>query len=428
MAGLGRQQTSTATFGFESPSWGFTIQSSKEQAVGVDVGRTSINVGAGIGEIARVAGVAGVKPLQRGTMQSVSTDIRLIRGKDAAGLWLTDEINQQAEQLLNALMAWQGGASDGENPYEGALAKVLLADDSVVVAQSVRESTRYSSSASAGASVSSRVGRGGVEENFRAGLGMQAERVREQKRESREEDGHTGLAARETASHVVSRTTFGLFRAVGGHGNVADFDADSPFRVPVPLGGITLDWSPMDKNTKIGATQFPIGERRGGSLDRTESSPDRLIAELKGNMDAWLLRAMDVLPRAVGDEAIPTEQQKLQAAAHMLKQFVEALKLAPLQTVQYGIKYELNPALTGWVDGLEALRNLGGQTGNDDLSSRAVGAAADLLHSHVAWMPKTVSARPTGSVSTGRQINVFGVIGSAGESASANFSHINFPR
>jgi hypothetical protein len=162
-------------------------------------------------------------------------------------------------------------------------------------------------------------------------------------------------------------------------------------------------FSNLEKN---GATNFTIGDAIGASADRVYGSPKDLLAEIEANHADWLMRCLDVLPRAKG---APTDTpERFAHAQQLLDRFTADLRsVGANPSFQFTIKYEMQPRMSGMIDGLRGIEALAAQQGDSVAHARARSAMNDILSYRVSWAPKNMTMRSKGKLSQETGIDFF---------------------
>ncbi|NRO99306.1 hypothetical protein GWC77_25810 [Paraburkholderia sp. NMBU_R16] len=351
---------------------------------------------------------------------TVYTTLRTLRGKDERGNRKVQESIDDNLKLLDILLRWpdmtdeKGERYDFEDPLQAIFA---LSPDTVVASGEKRSRSRQGT-LEARTAVRGRV----PGHHFSAGLSVTPVSVRVAKasEQNTERTGYAHQRAEDRNDQALQR--IGLSTQVGFNGVPYKHSFVSPRTdsqtgaeqgrttgtARVYLIGNLLEYSRelcsnLEKN---GATRFSIGDATGGSVDRVYASPKDLLAEIESNREDWLIRCLDVLPRAKDED--PGTSERLARAENLLDRFAAGLcSVGAHPNFQFNIKYEMQPRMSGMIDGLRAVQALAERQGDKPARERARSAIGDLLSYRASWAPKNMTLRSRGKLSQETGIDFF---------------------
>lgn len=341
--------------------------------------------------------------------------LRLLRGKDENGVREEQKARDASLDLLDTLIRWD---ADDKHPVAGQkftspLEAILALHPDILIGTGQKEnkteqlSTDLTIAARFGKSkkpvsasitvtpVAAKAEKATEVSNERTGYAHQVVHDRSDQRKQR-------LGSAVTLGGIVSlmkkpvkglagnahANKQGTWRVTGG-GNLVEFSREMAFN--------------LEKN---GATRFAIGDKTGGSVDRVYGSPKDVLAEIEANLEDFYLRFLDTIPLAPGEERDTPENRAL--AESMLRQFMRDLKAAKKNpALQFNIKYEMQPKMSGWVDALNALEIIALQNGDEEGAWETRKAKSDLMSFRSTWAFKNCAIRSKGKESSTSGLDLF---------------------
>ena len=174
-------------------------------------------------------------------------------------------------------------------------------------------------------------------------------------------------------------------------------DADKHGTATIGNGANALEVSrdlflQLEKN---GATRFNIGDQTGGSTDRSFADADALLEEIKQNREEFYLRFLETVPGKKGEPKDTPENRAL--AESTLQQFIEDLEEAKGNpNLQFNLKYEMQPRMSGRVDSLRALEKLATNSCDHQKAADYRRILHDLLQQRSTWAFKNCAIRSKG--------------------------------
>lgn len=351
---------------------------------------------------------------------TISTSLRTLRGKDEKGNRKMQQAIDDNLEVLDILLRWRDKTdSDGTNhAFTDPLQAMFALSPSTIVASAERNGRSMQSTFEARAALRGR----DPTHHFSAGASVTPLSMRAAKSSERAIE-RTGYAHQtvddrnETAFQrggVAARLGFTAtpykHSLVSTHTDpetgqsYGETTGRARFNLTSNLLELSRElFSNLEKN---GATRFPIGDTIGGSVDRVYGTPKDLLAEIEENREDWLIRCLDVLPRAKGADTDTTE--RMSQATKLLDRFTDDLRKADANPAfQFNIKYEMQPRMSGMVDGLRGIETLAGMQGELQTVDRTRTAADALLRHRASWAPKNMTVRGRGKTSQETGIDFF---------------------
>ncbi|HEY4542102.1 MAG TPA: hypothetical protein VIG66_07010 [Noviherbaspirillum sp.] len=328
--------------------------------------------------------------------------VRTLRPKDERGVRKEQESRDEALDLLTKIVCWDHpdhGPSADEPPFSGPLDAILEHYPDCLVADGTKTARGWQT----GTDLSFAGRFGFADKHLLAGVAATPLNVRTDNKSevSKERSGYAHQTVldrsderRQRLSAGVMAGAIGTFfrkavnggdevnetgmrdvapppgamasRAGGGSskaGAAIDSEGSANWRV---MGAANLlDFSKelaynMEKN---GVTRFAIGDKTGGSMDRVYGSPKDLLAAIERNEEEFLLRFLDTIPVSPGAER-DTPQNRMVARMQLdwFKKDLQAMKKD--SSMQFNIKHEKQPKITGWDDAFNALEAIAGARGD----------------------------------------------------------------
>jgi hypothetical protein len=373
---------------------------SPRYAVEFTVGETTgtshdIKAGAGWGHhagIARFAAPMGTLSAGYEKSGTASTSVRILREKDPQTRQHKEqEAITEAKDVLQDLIHWPDRRTGDDQAFAGPLEALLARHPKILVASADKKTTK----ASVGAKLEARarVNIGHPKARLVAGLniGWKSDRTKES---AVERTGYEHQKVVDVSDQATHRATvegnLGLATKGLSQDVAEDDEGKGRWHGPNLIGaGMTVELANIVQ--KHGMTFFPISDQTGGTIDRIYSTPKDLLAEIAQNREAWLQRCIDTLPPPGAGENQAAVQTK---AENMLQRFEADLGNAKHDpTVQYNIKYEMQPLSSGWLDACSAIEVLAAKAGDDRGAAAAREAAQQLLQSPANWSPKNMTVR-----------------------------------
>ncbi len=333
--------------------------------------------------------------------KTVQTTLRTKRDKDSDGNRQVQKAIDDNLNVLDILLTWDKEKDEtGKPKFAGPLEAIFARSPDTLVASSEKKDSTVQIAAEARATLRGRT----PNHKFSGGLtwaplSVRLGRIRESNTErtgfehQRVEDRNETAGLRITSAFRANFGATAFRHTFTSHDGTKDTG-----RARVPFTGNLWErtqelFSTIEKN---GATRFPIGDTVGESVDRVYTTPKDLLAEIEHNRDDWLVRCLDVLPRPKGAETDTPE--RLQEAMELLDRFEKNLRDAGSDpSFQFNIKYEMQPRMSGMIDGLRGLEALARDRGDAAAAEQARDAMMDLLSNRASWAPKNMTVRSKGT-------------------------------
>ncbi|MBN3829083.1 hypothetical protein G3O00_36595 [Burkholderia sp. Ac-20384] len=360
----------------------------------------------------------GTAKLDNSHATTISTSLRTLRGKDDMGNRKVQQAIDDNLSVLDTLLRWRDKTdAHGENyGFDDPLQAVLALNPGILVASSRKESRGTQGMVEARAAVRGRALTGHLSGGASfTPLAMRAGKMSER---SVEQTGYSHQTVHDNNETALQRGEMGARIGFIGtpykHGiarkdaNVKTGKGTAAGKAHISLVGNLFEYSRelFSNLEKNGATTFPIGDSMGGSVDRVYGTPKDLLAEIEAHREDWLIRCLDVLPRAKHSETDTTD--RLSQANRLLDRFVADLRQAGADPgFQFNIKYEMWPRMSGLVDGLRGVEALASEQGDNAGAERARTAADELLTHRASWAPKNMTVRSKGKTSQELGIDFF---------------------
>lgn len=393
-----------AAIQFKSPTFAAEIKVEESTSRSRNV-KGTLGLGIDLG-VAKLTAPAASAKYERSKGQAVSTTVRTLRDKDDFGVRKEQDAIDDNLALLDTLLRWDRPDKQPADPlhgrFGGPLEAVLALHPKVLVASGERDIR--GSQLGLDLSLAARLGFG---EGY-ASLGVAANpltaKVEKAVEQATERTGYAHQTVHDRSDQRRQRLamTAGISgalnafkRPVDTHAHAAGDDRKGSYRVAGAVNLLDISREIASNFEKNGATRFSIGDKVGGSTDRSYASAKDLLAEIDQHREEFLMRCLETLPRAK-DGPEDTPQRRLLAHG-MLRQFeadLEAAKAHP--NLQFNIKYEMQPRMSGLVDALRGVEAQALQAGDRKTAKEAREAMQTLLSYRAAWSVKNVAIRNKG--------------------------------
>ena len=398
-----------AAIQFKSPTFAAEIKVEESTARTRNI-KGTLGLGVDLG-VAKLTAPSASAKYESSKGHAVSTTVRTLRDKDDLGVRKEQEAIDHNLAVLDTLLRWDkddkqpktaAGQVDPAQKFAGPLEALLALHPKALVASGERDVK--TSQLGLDLSVAARLGFGdGV-----ASMGVafnpvtvKAEKTLEQ---STERTGYAHQTVHDRSDQRRQRMamTGGVSgalsffkRPVDAQAHEAHDDRKGSVRVAGATNLLDISREIASNFEKNGATRFPIGDRVGGAVDRSYGSPKDLLAEIDQHREEFLMRCLDTLPRAK-DAPMDTPERRL-VAHDMLKQFEADLHEAKDHpNLQFNIKYEMQPRMSGLIDALRGVEAQATQAGDADTAKGAREAAQTLLSYRSSWAVKNAAIRNKG--------------------------------
>jgi hypothetical protein len=392
-----------ASFQIKSPTYGLELVIGDTTTKTGDLKVTGGYNGVELGPIRLTTPSGSVKgDLNRG--KSTFTTLRILRGKDDKGVREEQKARDAGAELLNTVLRWN---EDGQHPvpgqhFSGPLEAVLAKHPDVLVANGSKELAGHGLTGDLSLAFRGGVGHGAFSAGAGATLSGKAEWAKEV---SKERSGYAHQVVNDRSSQF--RTRLNLAFNLGGINGVPQ--ARVALDGKDPDNGATRFYGPLNfadfsrelayRLEKNGATRFAIGDQTGGSLDRAYGSAKEVLAEIDNHQEEFYMRFLETVAAEKGTERDTEENRHL--AAIQLSQFKRDLAEASKHpNLQFNIKYEMQPRMSGWIDGHNALETLAVQSGDVALANQQREARGRLVESSSTWSFKNCAIRNKGKDSS----------------------------
>lgn len=328
--------------------------------------------------------------------------LRVLRNKDKSGVREEQVARDDSLDLLDTLLNWETKHADGEEPFSGPLEAILALHPAVLVGSGKKTNNNRQLGADVAVAARAPFAAG----HLSGGIGITPLSVKAEsaKEVSDERSGYAHQGVHDASHQVRQRANasasvgglLNVFRtpvnpdAAGGHA-----DAKGSWRMMAPINVLDFSRDLAFNLEKNGATRFAIGDKSGGSVDRVYGTAKDLLAEIEANEEDFYLRFLDTVVVEPGAERNTQANRELAAAA--LKAFKEDLKDAKKNAnLQFNIKYEMQPRISGWVDSLKALEALALARGDTQAAREHREARSELLSFRSSWAFKNGAIRSKG--------------------------------
>lgn len=361
--------------------------------------------------VATATAPSGTIKVEAAWPETIYTTLRTLRGKDETGARNEQQAIDDNLKVLDILLRWDlKDAGDGERFADPLEAIFALSPETVVVSGKKTGSTAQ---VSLDIGAVGRVRTPGHHASFGVSLmplSMKMERAREQ---GTERAGYPHRTLHDQSDQARQRgmvsATLGMIgtpfkHQLGGGGK----HGKASGQAHINLTGNLLEFSRelVSNFEKVGATRFPIGDLTASSIDRSYGSPKDLLAEVQAHREDWLMRCLDALPREKDAPADTPQRQAL--ARSVLKEFERTLRAAGANSsFQFNIKYEMQPRMSGLIDGLRGVEALARLGLDSDAAAQAREMMNVLLSYRVSWSVKNMAVRCKGKSSEDMGLDFF---------------------
>jgi exonuclease VII small subunit len=392
-----------ASFQVKSPTYGLELIVGDTVTKSSDLKLTGGFNGLHVGPIRFTTPSVSVKgDHSRG--KQLFTTLRILRGKDDQGVREEQKARDAGVELLETLVRWN---EDGQHPVPGqrfgsALEAILAKHPDVLIADGEKKLAGNGLTGEINVALRAGVGGGAFSVGPGVTLAGKAEWAREV---SKERSGYAHQVVRDISSQFRTRLTLS--------GGLAGLNGVPQARVPVdgvdPDNGATRFYAPLNfadfsremsyRLEKNGATRFAIGDQTGGSLDRAYGSAKEVLAEIEAHQEEFYMRFLDTVAAGKGEQRDTEENRML--AAKQLNQFkLDLVEASKYPNLQYNIKYEMQPRMSGWGDGHNALETLAMMDGDLPLANQQREARGRLSVANSTWAFKNCAIRNKGKDSS----------------------------
>ncbi|MGH8778288.1 hypothetical protein [Paraburkholderia sp.] len=364
--------------------------------------------------IATLTAPSGSVKFETARPKTIYTSLRTLRGKDEMGVRKEQEAIDANLKLLDILLRWDTDpsktAEDGQ-PFSDPLEAIFALSPDTLVASGEKEGRTNQGSLDIGAIARLRTpGNHASVGTSVIPFSLKVERTAEQ---GTERTGYPHQTVHDSSSQARQRVNmlanFGVIgtafkEPIGTIGA----DGKGTGQAHINLIGNLLEISReiVSNFEKNGATRFPIGDQTGGAVDRTYGTPKDLLAEVQTYREDWLQRCMDTLPREKTAEVDTPERRAV--AAGILEQFENDLRVAGSNSsLQFNIKYEMQPRMSGVIDGLRGMEALAREQGDTDTAAEARNMMNTILSYRASWSVKNTTVRSKGKTSEDMGLDFF---------------------
>lgn len=383
-------QKNEAQFQIKSPTYGVEFVISD-----IDTRSHDIKVSAGMGvSVGRFKAVApnGALKLEGGKAETSFTVLRILRGKDDDGVRDEKGAREASLAVLETLLR------SPSDQFKGPLDEILLKHPDVIIGWGKKENATLQGTAELGA-----VLRVKAHDNVAVGgsLGLTSKVERAQER-SDERSGYAHQAVHDRSDQRKQRITaagtvgmLGSYKQALHPDQKGDADRKGAWNAGGAANALEVSRDLLLRLEKNGATRFSIGDQTGGSTDRAFANASMLLAEIEDNKEEFYLRFLETVPGKKGEPRDTPANRAL--AESTLRQFMEDLKRAGSNpNLQFNLKYEMQPRMSGWVDALRALETLARNSGNHEAAEDYRRTLHDLLQQRSTWAFKNCAIRSKG--------------------------------
>ncbi|PCE22520.1 hypothetical protein BWP39_22850 [Paraburkholderia acidicola] len=361
--------------------------------------------------IATLTAPSGSVKFEMARPTTQSTTFRILRGKDERGVRKEQEAIDDTIKLLDVMLDWDKQMADDDAPFSDPLEAIFALCPDTLIASGERKAQTNQLSLEAGAIARVRT----PGDFFSAGvtvtpLSLKAERTTEK---GTEQTGYPHQTVYDASSQARQRANMSAsmgFMATPFKEPIGTIGADGKgtgqAHINLTSNLIEVSRELASNFEKNGATRFPIGDQTGGAVDRSYGTPKDLLVEIEENPEDWLRRCLDVLPREKTEDVDTPERRDV--AAGILAQFKIDLEAAGSNSsFQFNIKYEMNPRMSGLIDGLRGVEALALQQGDETTAAEARGAMNQILSYRACWSAKNMAIRSKGKTSEDMGIDFF---------------------
>lgn len=326
--------------------------------------------------------------------------LRVLRNKDDQGMREEQVARDDGLALLDTLLRWDAADKQvpGQPPFAGPLEAILALHPDVVIGSGSKDNRTHGINADL--ALAARVPFAGGHLNAGIGitpLGVRAEITKEQ---GNERSGYQHQLTVDNSDQRKQKATFStstggiltLVREALGAMENGEADASGSGRWLAGINLLDMSRELAYNSEKNGVTRFSMGDKVGFSVDRVYGTPKDLLAEIERNKEDFLLRFLETIPLAEGVERNTPANRALAASA--LEQFMDDLKHSKKHAMlQFNIKFELQPKMSGWVGALEALEALAHNAGDNAAALEYRQAKAELMSYRSSWSFKNCAIR-----------------------------------
>jgi hypothetical protein len=397
---------SEAFLQFKNPTFSAELSTGSVVTVQRDAG-VSVGYRVGLGPASFVA--SGNVKAEKTESKTIYTNLRTLRGKDDSGNRKVQEAIDDNLKVLDILLRWQDKTDANGNAYEftDPLQAIFALSPTTLVASGEKDASTL------GGTIEARGALRGRAPGHQLSAGVSATPFSLGLSKAREKNSErTGFLHQRVLDHNDQASQrIGVAAKIGviatpykhsftkGHINTptGTLESERTGRGHLSLAGDVIEYSRelVSNFEKNGATTFPIGDNVGGSVDRAYGSPKDLLAEIEANREDWLIRCLDVLPRSKESESDTTE--RMSKATALLNDFIKDLReVGANPSFQFNIKYEMQPRMSGKVDGLRGIEALAEMQGEKATASQSRADAEQLLRHRASWAPKNMAVRSKG--------------------------------
>ncbi|CDG82320.1 hypothetical protein GJA_1682 [Janthinobacterium agaricidamnosum NBRC 102515 = DSM 9628] len=392
-----------AAFALKSPTYGVEFIMSDIVTKGADI-KGTVGFGLDLGFYKLTLPAFSLK----GEANNTHTDyavLRGLRGKDKSGVREEQAARDDSLALLDTLINWD---ADGKHPepgqvFQGPLEAILALHPAVEVGWGSKDGRNRQVTADLAAAIRVPLGI----DRLSAGVGLNINAKADGSTERTVE--HSSFAHRELHDQFDQRRQrMAAGVVLGGSGTSYkqalthdDGGLDGSIRIPAPFSLADLSRELAYNLERNGVTTFSIGDKAGASADRVYGRAETLLAEIEANMEEFYLRFLEALPVEPGAVRDTPENRAL--AESTLRQFMADLKTAASRpNLQFNLKYELQPRMSGWVDGLRAMEAIAAHNGDLDAVQEYRQAAIQLMQFRSSWAFKNCAIRSKGKAGDDR--------------------------
>lgn len=385
-----------AQFQLKSPTYGVEFVISDIATTSHDI-KASGGLGWTDGPLKATAPYGSGK-LERSKAEASFTVLRILREKNEHSVRDETKAREEGLAVLNTLLKWRAGDLQQAADIAGPLDAILARHPAVIIGWGNKENVSLQGSLDVGAMARVTPG-GNVSFGVTTGLSGKMERAQERS------DEHTGYAhqtVHDRSDQRKQRITLGGSLGVLGSYKQAlqvdekgHADGKGSWAAGGAVNALELSRDLLVRLEKNGATRFNIGDQTGGSTDRVFLSAGMLLAEIEENREEFYLRFLDTVPGPKGEEKDTPENRQL--AETTLNQFIADLKGSKKNhNLQFNLKYEMQPRMSGWVDALRALESLERRGGNHAEAAEYQRTLHDLMQQRSTWAFKNCAIRSKG--------------------------------
>ncbi|WP_133645778.1 hypothetical protein [Paraburkholderia flava] len=364
--------------------------------------------------IATVTAPSGSAKFEASRPKTIYTSLRTLRGKDDMGVRKEQEAIDANLKLLDIMLRWDTDqtkfAEDGQ-PFADPLEAIFALSPDTLVASGEKQGQTNQGSFDVSAVARARTP--GHHLSVGASVtpfSLKIERTAEQ---GTERTGYAHQTVHDRSSQARQRinasANIGVIgtpykQAIGDIG--ADGKGTGQAHINLTGNLIEISREIVSNFEKNGATRFPIGDLTGHAVDRTYGTPKDLLVEVQTYREDWLQRCMDTLPRAKTDEVDTPERRAI--AADILSKFEADLRRAGSNSsLQFNIKYEMQPRMSGVIDGLRGAEALALKQGDAKAATDARNMMNTILSYRASWSVKNTTVRSKGKTSEDMGLDFF---------------------